>query len=68
MHDESAGDRLRIALDMYELGENMQRARLRRERPTATETEIEAAIEGWLSTRPDAPLGDAFGRPANRFT
>jgi hypothetical protein len=68
MPHESAAARLRLALDMYELGENMQRARLRRERPAATDAEIESAIELWLTTRPDAPFGDAAGRPSTRFS
>ena len=68
MHEESTADRLRLALDMYELGENMQRARLRREHPQATDTEIESAVDLWLSTRPDAPIGDAAGYPSNRFS
>ena len=65
MREESAADRLRLALDMYELGENMQRARLRRERPSAPDAEIESAIQLWLLSRPDAPFGDAVGHPSN---
>jgi hypothetical protein len=68
MPDESPADRLRLALDMYELGENMQRARFRREQPAATDAEIDSAITLWLSTRPDAPFGDAVGRPSSRFS
>jgi hypothetical protein len=68
MPDESAADRLRLALDMYELGENMQRARLRRQRPQATDMEIESAVDQWLSSRSDAPIGDAAGRPSDRFS
>jgi len=66
--EESDADRLRLALDMYEFGERMLRARLRRERPSASDTEIEAAIQEWLLSRPDAPVGDAIGRPSNRFS
>jgi len=68
MLDESPSDRLRLALDMYELGENMQRARLRREDPQATDVEIASAIDRWLSTRPDAPNGDGAGHPSQRFS
>ena len=67
MSNESAADRLRLALDMYELGEHMQRARLRRERPGAADAEIESAIQRWLLSRPDAPVGDAVGRASQRF-
>jgi hypothetical protein len=65
---ESDADRLRLALDMYEFGERMMRARLRRERPLATDAEIESAIQDWLLSRPDAPVGDAVGRPSNRLS
>jgi hypothetical protein len=68
MPDESAADRLRLALDMYELGENMQRARLRRKHPQATAVEIESAVDKWLSSRSDAPIGDAAGRLSDRFS
>lgn len=67
MREESAADRLRLALDMYELGEQMQHARLRRERPTATAAEIDAAIQLWLLGRPNAPLDDT-GRAPTRVT
>ncbi|MGE5827740.1 MAG: hypothetical protein ACM30G_05160 [Micromonosporaceae bacterium] len=58
MPEESAADRLRLALDMYEFGEAMQRARLRRERPTATAAEIDAAVQHWLLWRRDPPIDD----------
>jgi hypothetical protein len=48
---------------MYEFGEQMERARLRRLDPAATDAEIDAAISAWLRTRPDAPVGDASGPP-----
>jgi hypothetical protein len=67
MREESDADRLRLALDMYEFGERMFRARLHRERPSATDADIEAAVQEWLSSRPDAPIGDAVGRPSDRF-
>jgi hypothetical protein len=68
MQDESAAERLRIALDMYEFGEQMLRARLRREQPWAIDDEIESGIQRWLLTRPDAPIGDAVGRCSHRFS
>jgi hypothetical protein len=52
---------------MFELGEQMQRARLRRLNPTATDQEIDASIRAWLLARPGAPLGDAEGHPSHRF-
>jgi Rv0078B-related antitoxin len=65
--DNRAAARLRLALDMYEFGEQMQRARLRRLHPDATEDEIDAAIGSWLLSRPGAPLGNAVGRLSHRF-
>jgi hypothetical protein len=36
--------RLRTAVDLYELGESIRRAQLRREHPDATDQEIEALL------------------------
>jgi hypothetical protein len=52
---------------MYDFGERMQRARLRRVHPDASDEEINAAVETWLVSRPGAPLGDAAGRLTHRF-
>jgi hypothetical protein len=52
---------------MYEFGERMQRARLRRHDPDASEQDIDRAIESWLGSRPGAPHGDAAGHPSTRF-
>jgi hypothetical protein len=65
--DSPAARRLRLALDMYEFGEQMQRARLHRLSPEASEGDIDAAVGSWLARRPGAPLGDAPGRPSHRF-
>lgn len=43
--------RLRIALDLFDLGEQMMRARLSREYPEWTEAQVQAAIEEWLRER-----------------
>ena len=67
MSPSAAARRLILALDMYELGEHMQRARLRRLNPAATEADIDTAIRSWLLTRPGANLGDAEGHPSSRF-
>ncbi|MEV4411245.1 hypothetical protein [Catellatospora sp. NPDC049609] len=67
MSENSAVKRLRLALDMYETGEQMQRMRLRRQRPSATDAEIEAAVRAWRISRPAAPTGDAVGRVSQRF-
>jgi hypothetical protein len=53
---------------MYEVGEQMQRMRLRRERPDADVADIEAAVDMWRMTRPGAEAGDSAGRTSTRFT
>lgn len=55
--------RLRIALDLFDLGEQMMRTRLSREHPEWPDPRVQAAIEEWLRTRPGAELGDCPGRP-----
>jgi hypothetical protein len=67
MDDAAVARRLRAALDLYQLGEQMQRARLRREHPDASVNEIESAVREWRRRRPGAPNGDAVGRPSRRF-
>lgn len=68
MPDESAAERLRVALDMFEFGERMQRARLVREHPQGNESETVAAVQEWLLRRPDAPFGDAVGHVSDRLS
>lgn len=67
MTDAQAASRLRLALEMYEFGEELYRMRMRRENPDATDGEIEARVRTWRVTRRHAPLGDAVGRPSTRF-
>lgn len=67
MSDADAAQRIRTVFAMYEFGERMYRARLRRENPNATDAEIDTLVSTWLRDRPGAPLGDAVGRPSQRF-
>ena len=67
MSDSAAARRIRAVFDMYEFGELMYRAKLRREHPDATKTEIEALVNAWRIDRPGAPMGDAVGRFSRRF-
>ena len=55
-------DRMQAALDLFDIGEKMLRQRLRRERPRATDAEIEEAVTVWRTARPGAEFGDAPGR------
>ncbi|MGH3929254.1 MAG: hypothetical protein ACRDTF_04680 [Pseudonocardiaceae bacterium] len=59
-------DRFRAALELYEVGENMLRQRLRREHPEATAQDIDAAIAAWLQCRSGAEHGDHPGPPSSR--
>ena len=65
---EHAAARLRTALDMFEVGLEMQRSRLRREHPDASDEDLVSMVNDWLLTRPGATHGDAVGRPGNRFS
>lgn len=67
MNASAAARRIRAVLDMYEFGELMYRAKLRREHPDVTEAEIEALVNAWRIDRPGAPTGDAVGRFSRRF-
>lgn len=51
--------RLRQVFDLFEAGLSMKRAQLRRDRPEATEQEIETALRAWLAARDGAEHGDA---------
>jgi len=55
--------RVRLALELSELGEAMLRQRLRRKHPGATPAEIDAMVVTWRSQRPGAENGDGEGRP-----
>jgi hypothetical protein len=65
--DERAAQRLGLALDMFEFGQQMQRSRLRRLHPDAPDAEIDAQVRAWMLVRPGAPLGDGVGRPSSRL-
>lgn len=54
--------KLRMALDMFGLGESIMRQNLRRSFPEASEAEIESKLWLWLSHRPGGEDGDAPGR------
>lgn len=65
--ESRAALRLRVALDLYEVGEQMQRQRLRRRHPQADDDQIEAEVRAWRRRRPGAEHGDHPGRPSRRF-
>lgn len=54
---------LRIALELYQAGEDMMWQSLRRRYPHADEAELKRRLNAWRIARPGAELGDAEGRP-----
>jgi hypothetical protein len=58
-----ASERLRLAFDLYELGEELLRQRFRREHPEMSAGDIETRVEEWRLRRPGAELGDGEGVP-----
>jgi hypothetical protein len=56
-------ERLRLALELSELGEAIFRQRLRRKNPNATDDDVDAWVAEWRLRRPGAENGDASGRP-----
>ncbi|MGH3940193.1 MAG: hypothetical protein ACRDTG_16490 [Pseudonocardiaceae bacterium] len=66
MPASQVADRFRAALELYEVGENMLRQRLRRERPDASAQDIDAEIAAWLQRRSGAEHGDHPGPPSAR--
>jgi hypothetical protein len=61
---EKAAVRFRMALDLFEMGLEMMRQKLRRDHPDLADHEVEARLGSWLRERPGAEFGDAVGRPA----
>jgi hypothetical protein len=53
---------MQAVLDLFDIGERMMRQRVRRQRPGASDAEIEEVVAIWRTARPGAELGDAPGR------
>jgi len=62
MNDQAARERFEMALDLFALSEQMVRQKVRRTRPSATQSEVDEALIRWLHTRSGADHGDATGR------
>ncbi len=65
--DGDPATRLRIALELHDLGVRMQRQRLRREHPEWSDAELADAMRAWMRDRPGAEHGDATGTPSHRL-
>lgn len=57
---ETAADRLRLALELHDFGVALYRQRLRREHPEWASAQVDAAVGHWLADTPPHP-----GRPAS---
>ncbi|MEO8584544.1 MAG: hypothetical protein ABI584_00135 [Acidobacteriota bacterium] len=62
---DTVGEKLRLALELFESGERRMRQNLRRRFPSASTDEIEEKLVEWLRKRPNA-APDADGRPSHR--
>jgi hypothetical protein len=49
---------LALAFQLLDMGLRMQAQRYRREHPEASDDEVDAFVQAWLSERPGAPQGD----------
>jgi hypothetical protein len=63
---ETMADRLRIALELFEVGEKMYRQRMTRLHPDDP-VAVDRAVQAWLLHRPGAEDGDAVGVRSHRF-
>ncbi len=61
-------ERFKVTLDLFDLGVQMYRQRIRREHPQYDEEAIEAEVQAWLFRRPGAEYGDYPGHPSSRFS
>lgn len=61
--EETAGEKLQLAFDMFEFGLDMQRKKLARLHPNKTPQELEALLTDWLQNPVTAPDGDCLGLP-----
>jgi len=52
----------RTTLDLFSTGVELMRQNLRRDRPEASENEIDRRLSEWLQERPGAVSGDSPGR------
>jgi len=55
---QAVSDRLRTACDLWTTGVELQRQRLRRTHPGASQTDIDDLVNRWLRDRPGAERGD----------
>lgn len=59
----SMGEKLRLAIQLSELGLAMKHQQLKNANPNVSEARRTEVMDDWLLRRPTAPLGDSIGRP-----
>lgn len=59
----SVGEKLKIAIQLSELGIAMKKQQIRNQNPLLSETQQREMFEEWLLRRPSSPFGDSSGRP-----
>jgi len=63
MASERAAERLRLTISLFDLATGMLRQTLRRRSPTASEADLDRAVDDWMRRRRGAEHGDAPGLP-----
>lgn len=61
MADVDTAARLRVALDLADVGVRLMRQNLVRANPDASPGEIDRLLREWINRRPGAELGDCPG-------
>ncbi len=59
--------RAQATFDLCETAEQIMRQNIRRRHPELSEEEVEERLIEWRRQRPDAPLGDAYGKPSEKW-
>jgi len=57
-------ERLRLALEMFDVGVEMYRVKLRRTRPDLSSDQIRVLVQAWLLDRPGDTVGQVVPFPA----
>jgi len=67
IRDPKTMRRMETTFDLLETAEQIMRMNLRRRYPKLSDDEVEERLNEWYRTRPGAEIGDAVGRPVERF-
>lgn len=59
VRDPAVMERMRMAFELYELAETMQRQNIRRRHPELSDAEVEDQLVQWLARSPEEEIGEA---------